>query len=133
VLVNDLSLSIRNPVLIYSFLAVYGLLTLLLITYVRAKFRTAERALRLLHTEWESAESQHTTIVGAAQEKLSKLSAPGQSASAFVKKTGAIGTEMRNQIVVMAKGGIDPADIARTCNLQEGEVEVILGIARLQK
>jgi hypothetical protein len=129
---SDLSLSIRNPVLIYSFLAVYGVLTLLLITYVRAKFRTAEKALKMLHTEWESAESQHASIVGAAQEKLSKLT-PGRPAPTSAARIGAVGLDTRNQVVVMAKRGIAAIDIARTCNLQEGEVEVILGISRLQK
>ena len=41
-----------------------------------------------------------------------------------------IGLDVRNQIVTMAKRGIKANDIARTCGLQEGEVDVILGMAR---
>ena len=57
-LVNDLSLSIRNPILVYSFFALYGLMMLVLVTYVHIKFRTAAKTLKLLQTEWKSAESQ---------------------------------------------------------------------------
>ena len=52
---NDLNLSIRNPILIYSFLALYGLLTVVILTYVHAKFRVASKTLKLLQTEWMSA------------------------------------------------------------------------------
>ena len=72
---NDLSLSMHNPILIYSFLALYGLLTVLMLTYVHAKFRTATKTLKLLETEWQSADSRHAGFVGVAQERLSKLAA----------------------------------------------------------
>ena len=76
-LANDLSLSIRNPILIYSFLALYGLLTVLILTYVHAKFKVASKTLKLLQTEWTSAESKHANIVDIAQEHLSlELIAP---------------------------------------------------------
>src|SRR5438034_8069447 len=70
---NDLSLSIHSPVLIYSFLAAYGLLTILMFMYVRAKFRSAAKTLNLLQAEWQSARSTHESFVGAAHEQLSKL------------------------------------------------------------
>src|SRR5712692_10480746 len=73
VLANDLNLSIHNPILIYSFLALYGMLTVLILTYVHAKFRTATKTLKLLTTEWQGAESRHAGFVGAAHEQLSKL------------------------------------------------------------
>jgi hypothetical protein len=132
VLANDSSLSIHSPLLIYTFLAVYGLLTLMLITYVRTKFRNAEKTLKLLNSEWQSAESTHTMFVGVAQEKLAKL-APASPVRALLAQTATIGFDTRNQVVVMGKRGIGNGDIARTCGLQEGEVEVILGISRLQK
>jgi len=135
VLANDLNLSIRNPILIYSFLALYGLLTVLILTYVHAKFKVASKTLKLLQTEWTSAESKHANIVDIAQEHLSRLSmpAPAMTVAAPVMRTAAVGFDIRNQVVTMAKRGIGIADISRNCGLHEGEVEVVLGMARLQQ
>jgi hypothetical protein len=130
VLANDLSPLIRNPIVVYSFLGLYGLLMLLLVAYVHSKFRTASKTLKLLQTEWQSAESKHSSVVGIARERLSKLNAPAQAAPLAV--SGTLGSEMRNQIVAMAKRGTAANDIARTCGLHEGEVDVILGMARLR-
>lgn len=132
-LANDLSLSIRNPILIYSLLALYGLLTVLILTYVHAKFRVATKTLKLLQTEWSSAESRHANFVGVAQEHLSKLTVPAPPVAAPVARTAAVGFDTRNQVVAMAKRGMVITDIARTCGLHEGEVEVLLGMARLGK
>src|SRR5262245_41759428 len=129
VLANDSSLSIHNPILVYLFLGLYGLLMLLLVAYVHARFRTAAKALKVLQIEWQSAESKHTTFVGVAHEQLSKLSVPAMPLS----RSNGIGSEVRNQIVAMAKRGSTSNDIARTCGLREGEVDVILGMARLQR
>jgi hypothetical protein len=135
VLANDLSLSIRNPILIYSFLAAYGLLTVLILTYVHSRFRIATRTLKLLQTEWTSAESSHATLVGAAQEQLAKLTvtAPPPALSLPVTRKTAVGFDIRNQVVAMAKRGIGIADIARNSGLHEGEVDVLLSMARLSK
>jgi hypothetical protein len=132
-LVNDLSLSIRNPILVYSFFALYGLMMLVLVTYVHIKFRTAAKTLKLLQTEWKSAESQHSTFVGAAQERLSKLTLQAPAVATGIGRAAAIGSDIRNQIVAMAKRGIAIHEIARNCGLQEGEVDVILGMARLRR
>jgi hypothetical protein len=129
VLTNDLSLSLHNQILVYSFLGLYGLLMLMVIAYEHARFRTAAKTLKLLETEWQSAESRHANFVGAAHAQLSKLSAPAVPLS----RSNGIGSEVRNQIVAMAKRGTSANDIARTCGLQEGEVDVILGMARLQR
>jgi hypothetical protein len=125
----------RNPLLVYLCLALYGILTVMLIAYVHAKFRTASKVLKLLQTEWKSAESNHATFVGAAQEKLSQLSVPSRPAPAATPttRTGNIGFEMRHQIVMMAKRGMKTYDIARTCGMPEGEIEVILGMVRLER
>jgi hypothetical protein len=132
VLANDSNLSIHNPVLVYSFLAMYGVLTIVVLAYVHAKFRFATRTLTMLRTEWDSADTRHAGFVGRAQEQISKLSVPapaGPSASA----KPAIGFEVRNQVVAMGKKGFSSVEIARVCNLPEGEVEVLLGMARLQR
>lgn len=34
-------------------------------------------------------------------------------------------------IVAMGKKGLPTAEIAKTCNMEQGEIEVILGIARI--
>src|SRR6185295_9967737 len=126
VLANDLSLSIRNPILIYSFLALYGVLTVVILMYVHAKFRVASKMVKLLQTEWTSAESRHANFVGAAQEHLSKLAvpapAPVQALPARMAQMArsAVGFDVRNQVVTMAKRGIGIADIARNCGLHEG-------------
>jgi hypothetical protein len=134
VLANDLSLSIRNPFLIYTFLALNALLTLAIVTYVHAKFRVATKTLKSLQTEWTNAESTHASIVGAAQEHLSKLSAPPPRVMTMPAARGAsVGFDVRNQVVTMARRGMGIADIARNCGLHEGEVEVLLGMARLTK
>jgi hypothetical protein len=128
---NDLNLSIHNPILIYSFLALHGLLTVLVLTYVHAKFRTTARTLKLLSSEWQSAESRHVGFVGAAQEQLSKLTVPPPPAVPV--RNAAVNFDVRNQVVAMAKRGVAAPEIARSCGLHEGEVEVLLGMARLQR
>ena len=129
---NDLSLSMHDPVLIYGFLALYGLITIVIVTYVRAKFRVANKTLKLLTTEWAAAESRHAGFVGAAQQQISKLAA-APPASQPVVRSAAVGFDTRNQVVAMAKRGISVPDIAKASRLHEGEVEVLLGMARLQR
>jgi hypothetical protein len=129
--VNDLNLSIRNPLLVYSALALYGVMMLMLIAYVHAKFRTAAKALKRLQTDWDSAASTHESFVGVARERLAKLHS--NPAAAQAPRHATIGVDIRYQVVAMAKRGTAITDIARTCGLQEGEVDVILGMARLQR
>jgi hypothetical protein len=132
VLANDLNLSIHNPILIYTFLALYGLLTVLILTYVHTRFRWATKTLKLLKTEWATAESRHAGFVGAAQEQLSRLTVSPPT-PALAVRNAAVNFDTRNQIVAMAKRGIAIPEISRSCGLHEGEVEVILGMVRLQR
>src|SRR3954471_8190698 len=97
VLVNDSSLSVHNPVLIYTFLAVYGLLTILVLTYVYAKFRFTAKTLSVLTAEWKAAEAVHAGFVGTAQEQISKLAVPVAPAV----KPATVGGDMRKQVVAM--------------------------------
>ncbi len=130
---NDLSLLIHNPILIYGFLALYGTITIVLVTYVHSKFRTANKTLKLLTTEWATAESRHADFVGAAQQQISKLAVAPPAAAQPVARSVAVGFDTRNQVVAMAKRGISVPDIAKAARLHEGEVEVLLGMARLQR
>jgi hypothetical protein len=132
VLANDLNLSLHSPILMYSFLALYGLLTVLILTYVHAKFRTTAKTLKLLATEWGNAESRHAGFVGAAQEQLSRLTVTPPVPALPVRPAG-INFDLRNQVVAMAKRGIAAPEIARSCGLHEGEVEVVLGMVRIQR
>src|SRR5262245_2695226 len=110
VLVSDLNLSIRNPLLVYSFLALYGVMMLMLIAYVHAKFRTAAKALKRLQTDWDSAASTHENFVGAARERLSKLRS--NPAASQPPRHAGIGADIRHQVVAMAKRGTAVPDIA---------------------
>jgi hypothetical protein len=128
---NDLSLSAHNPMLIYSVLALYGLLTIAVLAYVRTRFRTATGILKTLQVEWDNAESRHAGFVGKAQEQIAKLAVPAPVVAA-VKNVG-LSFDLRNQVVAMGKKGFKSLEIARSCGLHEGEVDVLLSMARLQK
>jgi hypothetical protein len=128
---NSLSPSMFNPILIYSFLAVYGVLTLMLLFYVHTRFRTAARVLTTLKTEWNSAETRHSGFLGKAQDHILRLTIPAPVAAPPVKHAQ-VNFDMRNQVVVMGKKGFNPIEIAKACGLQEGEVDVLLSMARLQ-
>src|SRR5215471_3860773 len=132
---NDLSLSIRSPILIYSFLALYGLLTVFILTYVHSRFRAAARTLKALQAQWTSAESAHATLVRAAQKQLATLtvSVPPPAPALAATRTRPVGLDVRNQVAAMARRGIGVADIARSSGLHEGEVDVLLSMARLTK
>ncbi len=131
-LANDLNLSIHNPIFIYSLLASYGVLTVFILAYVHVKFRVAAKTLKLLADEWQSAQSRHTGFVGLAQEHLSKLTPPPPLPALHVRPSG-VNFDLRNQVVAMAKRGIAPSEIGRSCGLHEGDVEVLLGMFRIQR
>ena len=128
---NDLSLSAHNPMLIYTVLALYGLLTIAVLAYVRTRFRTATGILKTLQVEWDNAESRHAGFVGKAQEQIAKLAVPAPVVAA-VKNVG-LSFDLRNQVVAMGKKGFKSLEIARSCGLHEGEVDVLLSMARLLK
>jgi len=129
--VHDLSLSVHNPMLIYTVLALYGLLTIAVLAYVRTRFRTATGILKTLQVEWDNADSRHAGFVGKAQEQIAKLAVPAPVVAA-VKNVG-LSFDLRNQVVAMGKKGFKPLEIARSCGLHEGDVDVLLSMARLQK
>ena len=133
-LANGLNLSAHSPILIYAFLALYGIVTAVVLTYVHAKFRLATKTLKMLKTEWDNAETRHADFVGVAQQQISKLAvAPAPAVAQPVVRHASVGFDTRNQVVAMAKRGMVVGDIGRACGLHEGEVEVLLGMARLQR
>jgi hypothetical protein len=128
---NNLTLSMHDSI-IYSLLVLYGLLMVLILTYVHGKLRTAAKALKLLEAECQKAESRHAGLVGAAQEQLSRLAAAQPARTLPIYRTS-VNFDLRNQILAMAKRGIAGPEIARSCRLDESEVEVVLGMVRIQR
>ena len=128
-LAKDLNPLMLNPFVIYAALAVHGLLLMLVVTYVYSKFRTAGRSLKALKVEWNSAESRHSGFVGNAKAQISKLAVAAPPAPVPV----AVTLDTRKQVLAMGKRGLGPSEIARSCNMPEGDVDVLLGMARLQR
>jgi hypothetical protein len=124
-----------NPVLIYSALALYGVLIVVVLAYVHARFSSANKLLQALQHDWASAESSHKNLLVHAREHVTKLTAPApQPLPATAGGTRAsVNFDTRNQVVAMGKKGLPPKDIARSCGLSEGDVDVLLGMARIQK
>ena len=127
-LAKDLNPLMLNPIVIYTALAVHGLILMLVVAYVHSKFRTAGRSLNALKVEWNTAESKHSGFVGKAQEQISKL-----AESAPPARSSAVTVDTRRQVLAMGKRGIGTSDIARSCGMPEGDVDVLLGMSRLQR
>jgi hypothetical protein len=127
---NELVRLMNNPIVIYVLLGLYGVLLLFLFSYVRNKFKKSARLLDALKKEWDSADSRHAGFVDHAQEQITRLAAhPKQNTEAGQER---VNRDIRNQVVTMGKKGISTADIARSCGLPEGEVDVLLGLSRMQ-
>jgi hypothetical protein len=117
-------------------LGLYGLLFVGIFIYVHMKFRKADRLLKGLKKEWDGAESKHSGFLQVAQHRISRLGAepevakPGPAAPSVFQ---AVATDTRNQINAMGRRGIPASEIARSCGLPEGEVDVLLSMARMQR
>ena len=132
-LVNASSLLTLNPIIVNVELGLYGLLFVLLFAYVHTKFRTAERSLKALQKAWASAESTHMSLVETAQERITKLAAEPIVARPSPITSPTVTADTRSQVAAMGRRGIPMMEIARSCGLPEGEVDVLLGMARLQR
>ena len=127
-LAKELSPLIHNPAIVYVALAVHGVMLMLVVAYVHTKFRSAGRSLRALKTEWDTAESTHAGFVGKAQEQISKLALPARPA-----QPAAVTLDTRKQVLAMGRRGLGTSEIARSCGLPEADVDVLLGMTRLQR
>ena len=132
-LVNASSLLTLSPIIVNIELGLYGLLFVILFAYVHVKFRTAERNLKTLQKVWDRAASSHTTLVETAQERITKLAAESPVVKPFPITSPAVSADTRSQVAAMGRRGIPMMEIARSCGLPEGEVDVLLGMARLQR
>jgi DNA-directed RNA polymerase specialized sigma24 family protein len=133
---NASSLLTLNPTIVNLELGLYGLLFACVFAYVHMKFRKANRMLATLKKEWDGAESKHAGFVEFAQHQLTNLASepavvkPLSPVPAFSQGVTA---DTRNQVAVMGRRGIPLSEIARSCGLPEGEVDVLLSMARMQR
>lgn len=133
---NASSLFTLNPIIVNLELGLYGLLFVGIFIYVHMKFRKADRLLRGLKNEWEGAESKHAGLLQVAQHRISRLGAKSEVSvpgSAVPSVPQAVPPDTRNQITAMGRRGIPVSEIARSCGLPEGEVDVLLSMARMQR
>jgi hypothetical protein len=136
VLANASSLLTLNPIIVNLELGLYGLLFVALFIYVHTKFRKAERVLKMLRKEWAGAESQHAGLVQIAQTRIARLNGESGGAKPFSAAPSVsqpVTADTRNQVTTMGRRGIPVSDIARSCGLPEGEVDVLLSMARMQR
>ena len=131
---NASSLLTLNPIIVYATLALYGLLFAVTFLYMHNRFRMSSRVLSLLKNDWADADSKHSELVETAQQRIARLAVemPVRSkAEPQMLKT--VTSDTRTQVVAMGKRGLGLAEIARNTGLPEGEVDVLLGLARMQR
>lgn len=131
---NALNQLTLNPIIVYATLALYGLLFVYMFLFLHNRFKTSSRVLSLLKNDWADAESKHAGLVETAQDRISRLSvqipARAQAQTPVIKT---VTSDTRTQVVAMGKRGLGVAEIARNTGLPEGEVDVLLGLARMQR
>jgi hypothetical protein len=137
VLANASSLLTLNPIIVNLELGLYGLLFVGIFIYVHMKFRKADLLLKALKKDWDGAESKHAGLLQVAQHRISRLgsTSPEGAMPASVSSSVSQGvpSDTRNQISAMGRRGLPVSEIARSCGLPEGEVDVLLSMARMQR
>ena len=126
-----------SMIVIYA-LAAQAVLFALLLSFLYFRIGSTNRLLLTFQKNWSSAEANHKTLVDEAREKLTEFSsaasaAPEAKQFAITPKRGSLSSEIRTQVLALAKKGFAAADIARTCGLPESDIGVLVGLARLQK
>jgi hypothetical protein len=99
--------------------------------YFHLRTRAVDQVFRTLKKEWTEAESRHVGLFRNAQASLNRLGTDKPKAE--IQPQTAISVDVRNQVAAMAKKGLTVLDISRSCGLPEGEVDVLLGLARLKR
>jgi len=131
---NASALLTVNPIVIYSVLGMYGLLIVAVMLYVHRKFSGAKLLLNSLKTDWDSAESNHHNLLKQAKDHVSKLAlAPSPALMTAAGPARLVSFDTRNQVIAMGRKGFTTSDIARTCAMPEADVDVLLGLARIQR
>ena len=131
--VNASAVLTANPIVIYSVLGFYGLINVAVLLYLYRKFSGTKLLLDSLKKDWESAEENHSKLLKQAKDHVSKL-APAAPSSANSSLTArSVTFDTRNQVIAMGRKGFAAADIARACAMPEADVDVLLGLARIQR
>jgi hypothetical protein len=131
---NASALLIANPIVIYSTLGFYGLIIVAVLLYVYRKFSGATLLLESLRKDWETADLDHTNLLKQAKEHVSKLAPqPSPSGALAVAGPRSVNFDTRNQVIAMGRKGFTAADISRACAMPESDIDVLLGLARLQR
>ena len=129
---NIFLLSTPEKIGIYMALALCGLSVLLLALHVQRRFMRATGALASLNKEWGDAQSKFFQIAEVAEQRMEDLgSNPGSAAPP--EREGDVSFDVRSQVSAMGKRGLDTPEIARSAGLSEGEVDVLLGMSRMEK
>jgi hypothetical protein len=103
---------------------------LLVVAWVHAKFSSANRMLKALKEDWDKAESKHAGFINHAQEQMTRLQTPVASTAPVHAEPAR--PELRNQVAAMGQKGLSAREISRSCGIPEGDVDVLLGLARIQ-
>jgi hypothetical protein len=129
---NTFVLLIHNPIAVT--LSVYVITLAFILTYVHAKFSKANRLLRIVQQDWNSAQTSHASLLTEARDHVTKLSVSKPAkAFAITSNRPAVNVDLRHQVIAMGKKGFSTSEISRSCGLPESEVGVLLGLARLEK
>ena len=121
---------------IYLALCLCGLSIISLAYYVRRKFQLTSVALGTLNKEWQDAEASFFNIADVARQQISSLkSAPLSPAVELPANQSAVAIDfdLRSRVVAMAKRGGEVSVIARSAGLTEAEVDVLLGMSRIER
>lgn len=116
-----------NMTTVYIVLSVCVAMTAASLLLVRAEFRRTGKMLRALKQEWDSAEGLFDTLAGEARDQLGRLA----TNSPTPRPNTTVTSDVRSSVRSMSKRGLSVTEISRTIGLPEGEVEVLLGCARL--
>jgi hypothetical protein len=122
-----------NPLIVNMELGLYGLLFAAVFLYVHRKFRKSGKVLREMQKDWAKADSAHAELLKEIHQRLANLSMETASARPFAQDAPSVTSDVRNQVASMGRRGIAAPEIASTCGLPEGEVDVLLGMSRLRK
>src|SRR4051812_4861644 len=120
---NTSALLTVNPIVVYSVLGFYGVFTAAVLLYVYHKFSHASRVLNSLKEEWELAKTAPTEL----------LSVEPSATATPVPQPRLVSFDTRNQVMSMGRKGLGASDIARAFAMTEAEVNVLLGLARIQQ
>lgn len=113
---------------VYIVLGVCVLLTGASLLLVSAEFRRTSRMLAALKQEWSTAETQFGSLAEEARQRLGTL----KTVNPVTQPSPALSVDVRSRVQAMARRGVPVAEISRSSGLNEAEVEVLIGLSRLQ-